>query len=116
MAEARWPLVESRRARPRGTACGCRLSVEGRRMTLLTAQTDVFSASQASERCVVLFIARSQPRTPGIFEARHLASIRKTLGALQAEDWRLSLRAMIEPLSQSEPMAFDTGYAHDIDV
>lgn len=85
-------------------------------MTLLTAATDVFSASQASERCVVLFIARSQPRIPGILESRHLASIRKTLGELQAEDWRLSLRAMIDPLSQSEAMAFDTGFAHDADV
>jgi hypothetical protein len=85
-------------------------------MTLLTAATDVFSATQASERCVVLFIARSQPRNFGILEARHLASIHATLGALEAEDWRLSLHAMIEPSSQAEPTAFDTGFAHDADM
>jgi hypothetical protein len=85
-------------------------------MTLLTATTDVFSAAQASERCVVLFITKSQPTSFGIFDASHLASIRATFRALEAEDWRLSLRAMIDPSTQDEPMAFDTGFAHDADM
>lgn len=83
-------------------------------MTLLTEATDVFAAAETSERCVVLFIARSQPAGP--FEPAHLYDVRSVLDALEAEGWLLSLRAMIEPSARTEPMAFDTGFAHDADI
>ena len=85
-------------------------------MTLLTEATDVFSATTAGERCVVLFIAKSQPRLPGAFDAGHLSAIGAVLGELEAEGWLLSLRAMVEPAERTEPTAFDTGFAHDADV
>jgi hypothetical protein len=85
-------------------------------MTLLTETTDVFSAADTNERCVVLFIAKLLPEALGTLDDQHLAAIRGVLGAFEAEGWILSLRAMIEPSAGAEPMVFDTGFAHDSDI
>jgi hypothetical protein len=76
-------------------------------MTLLTEATDVFAASESSGRCVVAFLCKRQPASAGIFGT--------VLRSLQAEDWRLSVRAMFDNESDVEPTAFDTGFAHAID-
>jgi len=84
-------------------------------MTLLTEATDVFAASESSGRCVVAFLCKRQPASAGIFGAREQNDIGTVLRSLQAEDWRLSVRAMFDNESDVEPTAFDTGFAHAID-
>jgi hypothetical protein len=85
-------------------------------MTLLTDATDVFTAAEASGRCVVLFIAESLPQACTRFDDRHRAAIQAVLGELDAEGWFLSLRAMVDPAEKAEPTAFDAGFAHDADI
>ncbi len=84
-------------------------------MTLLTEATDVFSASDASGRCVVVFLAKRQPVPQAAFGPRERGAIAAVLAELQAEDWRLSVRAMFDPAG-AEPAAFDTGFAHGVDI
>jgi hypothetical protein len=84
-------------------------------MTLLTEATDVFASAESSDRCVVAFLCKRQPVPAGAFQAREREAIGKVLRALQAEDWRLSVRAMFDADSGAEPTAFDTGFAHAID-
>ena len=83
-------------------------------MTLLTEATDVFSAAESSGRCVVVFLAKRQPATEAVFGAKEREAIGAVLGQLQAEDWRLSVRAMFDA-GATEPQAFDTGFAHAVD-
>ena len=85
-------------------------------MTLLTDATGVFAAAETSGRCIVVFLARRQPATTGIFGARERAAIDAVLHQLQAEDWRLSVRAMFDPDTAAAPAAFDTGFAHAVDI
>ena len=85
-------------------------------MTLLTGATDVFAAAEPSGRCVVAFLAKRQPVPALAFGARQRDAIADVLGALRQEDWRLSVRAMFDPGTDSGPMAFDTGFAHGIDM
>jgi hypothetical protein len=84
-------------------------------MTLLTEATDVFAAAERSGRCVVAFLCKRQPVPPGAFGAREREEIATVLRSLQAEDWRLSVRAMFDPESSVEPTAFDSGFACAID-
>ena len=84
-------------------------------MTLLTEATDVFAAAENSGRCVVAFPCKRQPVPPGAFGAREREEIATVLRSLQAEDWRLSVRAMFDPESSVEPTAFDSGFACAID-
>ena len=85
-------------------------------MTLLTEATDVFAAADTTGRCIVAFLAKRQPVLPGAFGAGERAAIASVLRSLQAEDWRLSVRAMFDPQGAGEPTAFDTGFAHAVDV
>ena len=84
-------------------------------MTLLTEATDVFAATESSNRCVVAFLAKRQPVPAGAFGAAEREAIAAVLRDLHAEDWRLSVRAMFDPDGSVEPMAFDTGFAHAVD-
>ncbi|HEY0435468.1 MAG TPA: hypothetical protein VGC92_02435 [Phenylobacterium sp.] len=84
-------------------------------MTLLTEATDVFTAAESSGRCAAAFLCKRQPVPAGAFGSREREAIAAVLRALQAEDWRLSVRAMFDPDGGGEPMAFDTGFAHAVD-
>ncbi|MEA3095980.1 hypothetical protein [Caballeronia mineralivorans] len=84
-------------------------------MALLTDTTDVFSASSASDRCVVLFVAKRMPQASGSVNSRHLKSVVAVLDELGTQGWHLSLREMIEPSTKTGPMVFNTGFAHDAD-
>ena len=86
-------------------------------MALLTDTTDVFSASEASERCAVLFIASAlgtAARAPTA-AATVWPRVAAVLQGFSEQGWHLSLRQMIEPSSKIGPMVFDTGFAHDAD-
>ena len=85
-------------------------------MTLLTEATDVFAAAEPSGRCVVAFLAKRQPVPAGAFGPPEREAIAAEFRALQAEGWRLSVRAMFDPEDAAEPAAFDTGFAHAVDV
>jgi hypothetical protein len=85
-------------------------------MTLLTGETDVFSAASTGQRCIVAFLAKRQPAAGGIFGARELESVNAVLRELEAEGWHLSVRAMFEGGDGAEPAAFDCGFAHSVDV
>lgn len=84
-------------------------------MTLLTEATDVF-ASTADGRCATVFLARDQ--FPGGLGdgGRCAASIVRALDALAERGWLLSPRAMIEQKPDASPVAFASGFAHDVDV
>lgn len=84
-------------------------------MALLTEATDVFSAAETTGRCVVAFLAKRQPAPRAVFGARERDAIAAVLRSLQAEDWRLSVRAMFDPDKGAEAAAFDTGFAHGVD-
>ncbi len=84
-------------------------------MTLLTAATDVFAAAETTGRCIVAFLAKRQPVPAGVFGLREREAIAAVLRSLQAEDWRLSVRSMLDPEGGAEPMGFDTGFAHAMD-
>jgi len=84
-------------------------------MTLLTEATDVFAAANTTGRCVVAFLAKRQPVPPTTFGAQQRDAIAAVLRSLRDEDWRLSVRAMFDPVGGAEPAAFDTGFAHGVD-
>lgn len=84
-------------------------------MTLLTEATDVFAAAEPSGRCVVAFLAKRQPVAAGAFGTAERDAIGAVLRQFRAEGWRLSVRAMFDP-DANEPQAFDTGFAHAVDV
>jgi hypothetical protein len=85
-------------------------------MTLLTDTTDVFAAADRTGRCVVAFLATRQPVSRAAFGAAQRQAIAAVLQSLQDQDWRLSVRAMFDPGAGGEPAAFDTGFAHAVDV
>jgi hypothetical protein len=84
-------------------------------VTLLTQATDVFAAAETGGRSVVVFLARRQPGTAAIFGPREREAVEAALRELRAEGWRLSVRAMFDP-EDAVPAAFDTGFAHGIDI
>lgn len=84
-------------------------------MTLLTEATDVFAAAESSSGCVVAFLAKRQPVPAGVFGAAEREAIAAVLRDLQAEGWRLSVRAMFDPDGSVEPTALDAGFAHAVD-
>jgi hypothetical protein len=85
-------------------------------MTLLTEATDVFAATESSERCIVAFLAKRHPGRSEVFGSRQRDKVLTLLRSLRNEGWLLSVRAMFDPQGNAEPVAFDTGFAHDIDV
>ncbi|MDQ0395378.1 hypothetical protein [Labrys monachus] len=85
-------------------------------MTLLTGETDVFSAAATGQRCVVAFLARRLPAAGGIFGAREREAVGAVLRDLAAEGWHLSVRAMFGDGDGAEPAAFDCGFAHNVDI
>ena len=84
-------------------------------MTLLTGETDVFSATGKADACAVMFMAKWQAEEPTARGAER-DGIASVLAALKAEGWLLSVRAMFDPDGPHEPMALDTGFAHAVDV
>src|SRR5262249_46389443 len=85
-------------------------------MTLLTEATDVFAASKPSGRCIVAFLAKRNLGASEIFGSHERDNVLALLRSLQEEGWLLSVRAMFDPQGNAQPFAFDTGFAHDIDV
>lgn len=85
-------------------------------MTLLTGETEVFSAADAGGRCAVAFLAKGQPLAGGTFGVSHAEAVNAVLRELAAEDWYLSVRAMFDEEPGAEPAGFATGFAHGIDV
>lgn len=79
-------------------------------MTLLTGETEVFSADTADGRAVVMFLAR---REPG---GRGADGILRELGRLEDEGWRLSIGRMIDDTAPNGASALDSGFAHEIDI
>lgn len=85
-------------------------------MTLLTGETDVFSADAAADgRAVVLFLSKRQGDEHGVYGVAEAAAVVAVLQELAAEGWRLSVRAMFDA-DISEPAAFETGFAHGVDI
>lgn len=84
-------------------------------MTLLTGETDVFSAAAASQRCAVMFLAKRQGEALDSCAAER-AGVEAVLDIFRADGWLLSIRAMFEPDGVNEPMALDTGFAHAVDL
>lgn len=82
-------------------------------MSLIPGTTEVFSADQLSKGCAVVFLSRLLAPEPDIYRPTHRQAIIETLEALDAEGWRLGVRAMFEP--GIAPEVFDTGFAHDVD-
>jgi len=83
-------------------------------VTLLTGETDVFQAGNTSSSGVV-FLAR---RRVGLAAARRKSAVErlsKQLDALSVEGWVLSARAMFGAPDR-EAWAYDSGFAHDVDV
>ncbi len=60
--------------------------------------------------------AKRQPVPGHAFGLPEQARIAGVLSDLRAEGWQLSVRAMFDPASEAEPTAFDTGFAHAVDV
>jgi len=83
---------------------------------LLTGETEVFAAAGSGGRCAVLFLASYQPQQPRIFTAEHAAALDRELALLAEEGWLLSVSRMVDESRTDEPSAFDTGFAHDVDV
>jgi hypothetical protein len=85
-------------------------------MTLLTSAIDVFAASASSERCIVAFLAKRHPGRLGVSALASGTRSSPSCGHCENEGWLLSVRAMFDPQRNAEPVAFDAGFAHDIDV
>jgi hypothetical protein len=80
-------------------------------MTLLTEATDVFAATESSERCIVAFLAKRDPGQLGGFGSRQRDKVLALLRSLRNEGWLLSVRAMFDPQGNAEPAAFDIDVA-----
>ncbi|HZZ60002.1 MAG TPA: hypothetical protein VFE63_02350 [Roseiarcus sp.] len=85
-------------------------------MTLLSEATDVFAATESTGRSVVAFLAKRQPLTGAVLGTSEKNRICEVLRSLQAEGWLMSVRAMFDPETQTESSAFDTGFAHAVDM
>lgn len=82
-------------------------------MAKVSADTDVFT-SDADGRVVVFFTARRVPTTSRD-GAHHVATeILKVLGDWNREGWYTSVGGMFG--DKSEPMIYETGFAHDVDI
>jgi hypothetical protein len=85
-------------------------------MTLLTDATDVFSATEGGSGCIAVFIAKRQPLEPGVFGAFESRRLHELLQTLRDEGWKMSVREMFDSSAPFEASAFDTGFAHDVDM
>jgi hypothetical protein len=83
---------------------------------LLTGETDVFASAATGGRCAVLFLASYLPQQPRIFAEAHASSLDREIRALAEEGWLLSVARMVDENRPDEPSAFDTGFAHDVDI
>jgi len=83
-------------------------------VTLLTGETDVFQAGDTSS-CGVVFLARRRAGLAADRREAVLENLAKQLDALSAEGWVLSARAMFGT-PEAGAWAYDSGFAHDIDV
>jgi hypothetical protein len=83
---------------------------------LLTGETDVFAAAGIDGRCAVLFLASYLPQVPRIFTTEHARRLDREIAALADEGWLLSVSRMVDESAADVPSAFDTGFAHDVDV
>jgi len=79
-------------------------------MKPLTGETDVFSHT-AGSRCGVAFLAR---RHAAGDRAGAIRGVRAELTRLAAQGWHLSVTEMSG--GAAEPTAYDTAFAHDVDV
>lgn len=84
-------------------------------MSLLTDATAVFAA-QPTGRCAVVFLSRLHPRVAGRVAREAWPGIAATLDALRHEGWTLSARAMVRADVEDAPVAYATGFAHDVDL
>jgi hypothetical protein len=80
-------------------------------MTLLTEATDVFAATESSERCIVAFLAKRHPGRLGVFGSRKRDKVLPLLQSLRNEGWLPSVRAMFDPQGKAEPVTFDIDVA-----
>lgn len=78
-------------------------------MTALTGETDVFDVV-TDGRCGVAFLARRRHCAP----AGAVAGVRRALAGLADAGWQLSVAEMFG--DPAAPAAYDTGFAHDVDV
>lgn len=85
-------------------------------MTLLTGETDVFSSSSASQRCVVMFVAKREGDVADIFGEKERAAIATVLEELKSEGWLLSVRSMFDPAANTDAQALDIGFTHAADI
>jgi hypothetical protein len=83
-------------------------------VTLLTAETEVFRAGDTST-CGVVFLARRRAclAADNRESARH--RLAEELRSLSTAGWVLSARAMFGS-QDSQAWAYDSGFAHDVDV
>jgi hypothetical protein len=81
-------------------------------VTLLTGETDVFSAATGG-RCGVAFLARRRA-TASREHATAVTGVRSELAAMSERGWQLSVTEMLG--GEAEPTAYDAGFAHDVDV
>ena len=84
-------------------------------MTLLTDATGVFAA-ETTGRCAVVFLSRLHPRVSAHAWQEAWAGIAGTLDTLASDGWTLSARAMVDVDAEDGPVAYATGFAHDIDL
>lgn len=85
-------------------------------MTLLTEETAIFSAAAGAQgRCAVAFLLKRNPAIAAPDRTRIAAAIAGALSDLARADWRLSVRAMIDPSAPNEPSAYAAGFAHSVD-
>ena len=80
-------------------------------MSLLTDETDVFSAAD-TDRCVALYLARRQQGAIGADVEPNISALLETLAA---EGWILSLRGMFDAAEARSPTAYSSGFAHNVD-
>ncbi|SEP96036.1 hypothetical protein SAMN05216548_10250 [Faunimonas pinastri] len=84
-------------------------------MTLLTEETEVFSAADGS-RCCVIFLAKRQPGLSGEALRQTWSTIETVLQRFAGEGWQLSISNMVDPAIPDVPTAYETGAGHDVDI
>jgi len=87
-------------------------------MTSLTGDTEVFSSAAAfgSPRASVMFVAWRQDELPGVYNESFRQAILAVFDELAAEGWTLALRRVFDPSAANDPVAIDTGFAHEHDI
>jgi hypothetical protein len=81
-------------------------------MNPLTGETDIFRAS-GDGRCGVVFLSRRRV-TSGRERTDAVSGVLAELALMSERGWHLSVAEMFG--EQAEPSAYDSGFAHDVDV